>query len=45
MGKSVLLLLVTLALLAAFGALVLYTYRGRPRDEAERPKHRMLDDD
>ncbi len=45
MGKSALFLAVTLLLLGVFGALVARTYRRGRRDEAERPKHRMLDDD
>jgi hypothetical protein len=44
-GKPALFLAVTLALLAVFGWLVWRTYRGRPPHEAERPKHRMLDED
>lgn len=44
MGSSLLFLGVTLLLLGGLAAIGLLVYR-RPEEEAERPKHRMLEDD
>jgi cbb3-type cytochrome oxidase subunit 3 len=45
MTKSLLLLLITLVLLAVFAWLVARIYGKRRRQETERPKYRMLEDD
>ena len=45
MGRSVLFLTVTLLFLAVFGAIVVRIYRRGHGQAAERPKHRMLEDD
>ena len=45
MDKSSLLLVVTLGLLAVFAAIVVRTYSPKRKEEAERPKHRMLEED
>jgi cbb3-type cytochrome oxidase subunit 3 len=45
MGKSALFLAVTLVFLVIFGAIVVRIYRRGRKEEVERPKHRMLEDD
>lgn len=45
MTSSHWLLAVTLALLVGLGVIVWRTYGRRHKEDAERPKYRMLDDD
>lgn len=45
MPRSWIFLLVTVALLGMFGAIVVHTYRRKRKEETERPKYRMLEDD
>ena len=45
MNSSVALLAVTLGMLAVFGVIVARTYRRKKKDQTERPKYRMLEDD
>ena len=45
MGKPLVFLALTLVFVATFGAIVARIYRRGHREEAERPKHRMLEDD
>ena len=45
MGKSTLFLAITLVLLAILVGIAARLYRRGRREEVERPKHRMLEDD